>query len=162
MGWVDAVLCGILAFSVVVGIFRGLVFELMSLAGWVVAYFAAVWLAPQVQPHMPVGEPGSAVNHLAAFLAAFFAVLITWTILSRLVKLLLHATPLSLIDRLLGAVFGVLRGALVLLVVATVVSMTPFYTSPSWRASAAAPWLQSALATLKPMLPPQFSKRLPA
>ncbi|MCK7494049.1 MAG: CvpA family protein [Comamonadaceae bacterium] len=48
--------------SVVVGLVRGFVFEALALAGWVVAWFAAQWAAPQLAPHLPLGEPGSALQ----------------------------------------------------------------------------------------------------
>ena len=63
-----------------------------------------------------------------------------------------HATPLSLPDRLLGAVFGFLRGGVLLLVVATVVALTPASQSQGWRASRGVQWLNVALASLKPLL----------
>lgn len=151
--WLDWTLLAVLAFSVVVGLVRGFVFECLSLAGWVVAWFAAQWGAPQLAPHLPVGAPGSALNLGAAFALTFVAALIVWTLLSRLVRLLIHATPLSLPDRLLGALFGLLRGGVLLLAVATVVALTPASQSTVWRASQGARWLGVALASLKPLLP---------
>jgi membrane protein required for colicin V production len=89
----------------------------------------------------------------AAFALSFLGALVVWALLSRLVRLLIHATPLSLPDRLLGAVFGLLRGLVLLLALATVVALTPASQSPGWRASQGARWLGVALATLKPLLP---------
>jgi membrane protein required for colicin V production len=162
LGWVDVVLFAVLAVSALVGLMRGLVFEVLSLAGWLVAYFAAQWFAPTLALHIPVGPPGSAMNHGAAFACAFIAALILWGLLTRLVRLLIRATPLSLIDRLLGAGFGVARGMIVLLAVATVVGLTPMARSPAWQHSVAAPWLQAGLQALKPVLPPELSQHLPA
>lgn len=153
LSWLDWTLLAVLAFSVVVGLVRGFVFECLSLAGWVVAWFAAQWGAPQVALQLPVGAPGSALNVGAAFALSFVAALIVWTLLSRLVRLLIHATPLSLPDRLLGAVFGLLRGGVLLLAVATVMALTPASQSTVWRMSHGARWLGVALASLKPLLP---------
>ena len=153
LSWLDWTLLAVLAFSVVVGLVRGFVFECLSLAGWVVAWFAAQWGAPQVAMQLPVGSPGSALNVGAAFALSFVAALIVWTLLSRLVRLLIHATPLSLPDRLLGAVFGLLRGGVLLLAVATVMALTPASQSTVWRMSHGARWLGVALASLKPLLP---------
>ena len=153
LSWLDWTLLAVLAFSVVVGLVRGFVFECLSLAGWVVAWFAAQWGAPQLAPQLPVGAPGTALNLGAAFALTFVAALIVWTLLSRLVRLLVHATPLSLPDRLLGAVFGLLRGGVLLLAVATVVALTPASQSTAWRTSQGARWLGVALASLKPLLP---------
>lgn len=160
IGWVDAALLAVLAVSVLVGLWRGLVFEVLSILGWVAAYFAAQWLSPMLAPHLPVGAPGSAINQGAAFALCFFGALLLWSLLARLVSLLVKATPLSAIDRLLGAAFGLLRGAVILLVLATVVGLTPWRSSPAWQASQGAVWLEAALHGLKPVLPPDLADRI--
>ena len=78
VGWVDWVFIGILALSVIVGLMRGLVYEVMSLLGWLAAYFSAQWFAQNVGPYLPVGTPGSAANHAAAFAAVFIGALLLW------------------------------------------------------------------------------------
>ncbi|MCR5882989.1 CvpA family protein [Rhizobacter sp. J219] len=161
MQWVDLVMLGILAISVIVGLVRGFVFEVLSLAGWLVAYLVARWFAADVAVHIPVGKPGSAVNHAVGFVALFIAVLLLWAIVSRLLRFLIHASPLSLPDRALGAGFGLLRGLVLLLAAATVIMVTPLAKSPPWRASQGAQWLHSALDGLRPLLPPQLSTHLP-
>lgn len=160
LSWLDWALLAVLLLSVLVGLVRGFVFELLSLAGWVVAWFAAQWAAPQLAPVIPVGAAGSALNLGVAFALVFFAALIVWTLLARLLRLLIHATPLSLPDRLLGAAFGLLRGAVLLLAVATVVALTPASQSSAWRASEGARWLGVALAGLKPLLPDTLARRM--
>jgi membrane protein required for colicin V production len=160
ISWVDATLAGVLLVSVIVGMVRGVTFELLSLAGWVAAWFAAQWLAPAVAPHLPVGSPGSPLNHGAAFALTFVAALIVWSLVSRLVRLLIHATPLSVPDRLLGAVFGLIRGVVLLLAVTTVVGFTPLAKSAAWQQSRGAAALNAALQVLLPLLPPEVSKHL--
>jgi membrane protein required for colicin V production len=139
---------------------RGFVFECLSLAGWLVAWFAAQWAAPQLAPHLPVGSAGSALNLAAAFGTAFAAALLFWALLARLIRMLIHATPLSLPDRLLGAVFGFLRGLVLLLAVANLVNLTPAAQSAVWRGSHGAHWLSLALHTLKPFLPEPAARLL--
>ena len=161
-GWVDWTLLAVLALSVVVGLWRGLVFELMSLVGWVVAYVAAQLYSLQVAPHLPIGLPGSALNLGAGFALTFVGVLIAWTLLARLVRLLLHATPLTLIDRTLGAAFGLVRGGVLLLALATLVAFTPAARSQPWQDSQGAAWLRVALQGIKPVLPVEVARHLPA
>ena len=139
--WIDWTLLAVLAASVVVGFVRGFVFECLSLAGWVVAWFAAQWAAPDLAPRLPVGAPGSALNLAAALALCFLGALVVWGLLAKLIRMLIHATPLSLLDRLLGGGFGVLRGAVLLLAVTAVVALTPAAQSPSWRSSHGAHWL---------------------
>lgn len=162
LAWLDWVFLAVLAISVVVGLARGLVFEVMSLAGWVVAYFAARWAAVDVARLLPVGEAGSAMNDAAGFAVAFIAALVVWALLSRLLRMAIHATPLSVVDRLLGAVFGIFRGLVLLLAVATVVNFSPAAKSPTWQQSQGARWLDAVLQGLKPLLPAQVQGYLPA
>jgi membrane protein required for colicin V production len=160
--WVDFAMLGWLLVSMAIGLARGVVFETFSLLGWGVAYFAAQWAWPLLAPHLPLGGPGSEPNHVAAFLCVFVAVLLIWGVVSRLARLLVRATPLGLPDRVFGAGFGVLRGVLVLLVVAAAIGLTPMAQSLAWKHSQFAPWLNSTLHELKPLLPDEVSKHLPA
>jgi membrane protein required for colicin V production len=160
IGWVDLALLAVLVISIAVGVVRGFVFEVASLAGWVVAWLAAQWLAADVAPHLPVGTRGSALNLGAAFAIVFVLALLIWGLAARLVRMVVHATPLSPIDRVLGAVFGALRGAVLLLAVALVVGLTPWAKPPAWQQSHAAGVLGAALNVLLPLLPPPLSAHL--
>lgn len=153
VGLVDLGMLLLLLVSVVVGLVRGLVFEVLSLAGWVVAYLAASWFAADAALWLPLGELGPGARRGVAFALLFVATLIAWTLLARLVRLLLHATPLSLIDRVGGGAFGVLRGALLLLVLATVVRHTPASQSLLWQTSVGANWLGQLVGLIEPWLP---------
>ncbi len=158
----DIGLLVLLGLSVLIGVWRGLIFELMSLAGWVVAYVVAMAFAAQVGPMLPIGEPGSALNHAAAVLLTFMGALIVWSLLARLVRMLIAATPLTVADRLLGAGFGFVRGLVLLMVLATVVSMTPAAQSPWWQQSRGAQWLSVAIQGVRPLLPAEIARWLPA
>lgn len=162
LGWVDWVLLAVLVLSAAVGLWRGLVFEVLSLLGWVAAYIAAQALSSTVAPLLPVGVPDGPVNQGAAFALVFVLSLVIWTLLSRLLRLIVHATPLQLIDRVLGGGFGLLRGVVLMLAVATVVALTPAARSPHWQASQGAGLLAGLLQALKPLLPDSVARHLPA
>ena len=159
VGWVDLAMLGVIALSVLVGAVRGLTFEVLSLLGWVAAWFAAVWLGPQLAPHLPIGTPDSPLNSIAAFACAFLIVLVLWGLGARAVSALVGKTLLRPLDRLLGAVFGLARGVLVLLALATIVAFTPAAASPAWRESQGAAWLNSILRELVPSLVPPTQDR---
>lgn len=161
-GWVDWALLAVLALSVAVGLWRGLVFEVLSLLGWVAAYIAAQVFAPAVAPMLPVGTVGSGLNHAAAFAVTFVVALIAWALAARLLRLVIHATPLQVVDRVLGGGFGLLRGAVLLLAVATIVLLTPAQRAPAWQHSQGAAWLTTLLTGLKPVLPDAIAQHLPA
>ncbi len=146
---------GVIALSALVGAVRGLTFEVLSLLGWVVAWFAGLWLGPSIGAHLPIGAPGSPLNSIAAFACAFLLVLVLWGLGTRAVSALVGKSLLRPLDRLLGAVFGLARGVLVLLALATIVAYTPATTSPAWRESHGAAWLNSILHQLLPSLVPE-------
>ena len=75
-------------------------------------------LAPLVQSLLPqrwVDALGPTSLHLVSLFISFMAVLLIWGLASRLIKMLIQASPLSALDRLGGAAFGTLRGVLVAL-----------------------------------------------
>lgn len=160
LGWVDLVALAVLLLSLGLGLWRGFVLEALALLGWAVAYFAALWLAPIWAPHLPLAEPDSGLNHAAAFALAFLAVLIGWGLVSRVVRLLVNATPLRGADRVLGAAFGLLRGVLLLMLAAVIVAYTPADDAPEWRRSHAAQWLGVALQRAQPWLPSELAQYL--
>jgi membrane protein required for colicin V production len=151
--WVDWALVAVVLLSLLLGVWRGLTYEVLALLGWVAAFVAAHAWAPSLAVHLPVGAPGSGLQHAAGFAAVFTVVLVAWTLAAQLVRLLVRATPLNALDRTLGAGFGLLRALLVLLVLTTVVLLTPASQAPVWRASQGAQWLTELLRDLSPMLP---------
>ena len=151
LGWVDIALAIFLVLSVIVGLLRGFVFELLSLAGWFAAYFVGLWLTPSLQHDIHVGAPGSTLNYGATFACVFVATLVVWSLAARLLRALIRATPLSLIDRVLGAAFGLLRGVVVLLLVAFVVGVSPWSGASAWKQSHSAAWLNAMLHELRPV-----------
>jgi len=162
LGWVDLSLLAVLAVSVVMGLWRGFVFEIVSLLGWLIAYVLANLFGPMVAQSLPLGDPASPLRLWSAYAVVFVLVLIACGLLARLLRALISATPLSAVDRLLGGLFGVARGALILVIVATLVTLSPFAHSSSWRTSHGALWLGQALEALKPLLPQSLNEHLDA
>ena len=107
---VDLAMLLMLGASLVVGGVRGLLYEVLSLAGWLVAYVAARWLGPSMAPLLPVGAPGSSVNLGAAMVTSFIGTLLIWALVTWFLQKLVQASPLKPVDRALGAVFGLTRG----------------------------------------------------
>ena len=160
LGWVDIGLLTFLGLSVLIGLARGFVFELLSLAGWLVAYLAGLWLTAEFQPYVHIGDPGSSLSYGATFAIVFLVTLVLWSLGARLVRALIRATPLSAIDRLLGAGFGLLRGFVMLLVVTAVIGVSPWAKSIAWQRSQGAIWLNAWLLELRPVFTNEISQHL--
>lgn len=142
------------------GAWRGLVYEVLSVLGWVLAFFVAQWFAPDLATRLPVQSAADPVRYAAAFVLIFIAAVFAAGLLAFLVKKLVAAVGLAPVDRVLGAAFGLLRGVILLLAATVVIDMTALKTSDWWRESKGAPVLAATLKALKPVLPEQFAKYL--
>lgn len=162
MAALDWILIGVLVASMLMGAWRGLVFEVLSLLGWVVSFFVAQWFAQDVAVWLPMGESAGALRYAAGFVIVFIAAVFSCGLLTSLAKKLIEAIGLRPADRALGAIFGVLRGVVLLLAVAVVAGLTPVGSASWWQESQAAPVLAEVLKGLKPALPEEFSRHLPS
>ena len=160
LGWVDLALLAVLAVSVLVGLWRGLVFEIVSLLGWVAAFVFANLSADFVSELLPSERANAAVRYWVAYALVFVLVLVVCSLLARMMRALISATPLSLLDRMLGGAFGAARGAVVLVAFAMLVTLSPFAHDAWWRQSQGSLWLGQALGGLKPVLPQPLNTRI--
>ena len=159
--WLDIVLLAGLLGSVLLGAWRGLLTELLALMGWVVACLSARFLGADVARHVPVGEEGSQLNLVSGMVVAFVLAWLAWAILSWGISQLIQASGLGGSDRLLGAIFGLVRGLLAALALYVLVSMTHAAQTDSWRASRGVAWLGTVLQGLRPILPSEVVQFLP-
>jgi membrane protein required for colicin V production len=152
----------VLAASFLLGAWRGLVYEVLSVISWIAAFVLAQWAAPQVAAVLPMGGAAEPMRYASAFALVFLAVVFAGGLLAWLTKKLVQAVGLRPIDRTLGAAFGLLRGAVLLLALAVVIDMTPLKRGDWWTASQGAGIATAALKALKPVLPERFGRYLPA
>ena len=158
---VDLLLLLVLLISVVIGAWRGLLYEVLSVIGWVAAFVLAQWWAVAVGEWLPLGEAAEPLRYAAGFALVFVAVAFAAGLLAWLVKKLVESVGLRPVDRTLGALFGLFRGAVVLLAVALVVVMTPLREAQAWRESVGAQTLGSTLHSLRPLLPEPLVTYIP-
>jgi len=160
MSWLDYAVLGVLGVSVAWGVWRGLVREIVSLLGWLVAFLAANLFAGPLAVHLPDSIPTPELRAIAAFVAIFIAALVVTTLLGIVLSHLVKAVGLGALDRALGALFGVARGILLLVAIALVAGLTRAPAQPWWRESASGAVLVAAALAFKPWLPPTFAGRL--
>lgn len=120
MTTIDYVLIGIVAISAIVGLFRGLMREALSLVTWVAALWCAWHFGPDLEPHLGGLLESPAVRPWAARVIIFFVVLLLGMLVGWLVSQFVRVSLFQGVDRLFGVVFGLLRafvviGALVIL-----------------------------------------------
>jgi membrane protein required for colicin V production len=159
MTWIDYGVIVVLVLSVAWGAWRGLVHEVLSLAGWVLAFLAANLLAAPLSESFPANmRPEFRV--VGAFVLIFIAVLVAVALLSALVTKFVKVSVLNSLDRWLGALFGLVRGLVIVVAFALVAGLTPLPRSVDWRESATGYSLAQTAIQLKPWLPPALAARL--
>ncbi len=124
MGVVDWCIVGAVLFSVVLAAFQGFFFEVFSLAGVVVGYLLAVWQYDRLADWLSQYLKSPQVAEISGFVIIFLAVVIVAGISGRVARWLMKEAGLSGFDRVLGSVFGLLRGCLMVAVV--LLGMTSF------------------------------------
>lgn len=149
----DWVLLGALLLSVLLGLWRGLVYEVLSVAGWVAAFVLAQAFADEVGAWLPMDGLSPPLRVAAGFVLVFIAVAFAAGLAAWLVQKLVASVGLRPVDRVLGGAFGLLRGVVILLAVALVVSVTQLQGAAWWRDSATAGVLSATLHEIKPLLP---------
>jgi membrane protein required for colicin V production len=149
----DWVLLAVLLLSVLLGAWRGLVYEVLSVAGWVAAFVLAQAYADEVATILPIEGLSPPLQLAAGFVLVFIAVAFAGGLLAWMVKKLVASVGLRPVDRILGSAFGLARGVVMLLALAVVVSMSPMRDASWWQASVVADILVTTLHAIKPLLP---------
>ena len=152
MNWIDWAIVGLLAASVLFGVLRGLVREVLALAGWIAGILLALRFAGPLGAGIPLDLP-AAVKAALAGAAILIGVVIAAALASWLIGKLLAAVKLSGLDRMLGALFGLLRGALIVLGVVLFAGRTTLAQQPPWRESKLLPHFEAAVRFAAPLLP---------
>lgn len=156
----DYAVLGVLAASLLLGAWRGVTSEVLALAGWVVGFLVARAYAGDVAGLYERWLADPTMRYAAGFATVVVGVLVVFGIGRLALSMLLRAVGLGLIDRLLGAAFGVLRGVVVALVGVLLGGMTAAPKEPWWRDAVLAPPLETAVVAMKPWLPPEVAKRI--
>lgn len=116
LNWIDWTIITVLTASTLLSLWRGFAREALSLAGWVAAFVLSNLYADRLSALSVDLIENESARYVAAFAVLFVGVLLFFNLMGLLVKQLIRLTGLSLLDRLLGTVFGFTRGVIVLLV----------------------------------------------
>jgi membrane protein required for colicin V production len=136
---IDWVIVAILLISTFEGLRRGLISAVFSLGGLILGFILAARFWPAFQPILQRFIHEAWVVELVSYLLVILIVVVAMSVLGHLLRRTAHAIGLGWIDRILGGAFGLLRGAL--LVVLGFIIVAAFYPSASWtRNSRIAPF----------------------
>jgi membrane protein required for colicin V production len=157
----DLLLVAVIIASTLLALLHGIIKEIFSLAAWIVGLGAAILLAGRVGSWFPAEMLGSPhLRYVVAFLLILVAMLALGALLGTLLKSGAKAIGLGLLDRLLGGVFGVLRGVLMAMVAVLVFASTAMAKEPWFAGSSLVPQLLRGAALVRQSLPPAWADYL--
>jgi len=177
MGWVDYAIIGIILLSTLIGVVRGFLREVLSFVIWLVALLVA-WtfhkefagtLGDRIASLYPQEEltdelarwiTSPHLQTIAAFLILVLGVLILGAIVSHLLSRLLKKKGLIIGNRILGAIFGAARGAILVAMLVFLGSLTPLPEDDWWRQSSLIGHFQVLAERILEQLPAQVTDRL--
>lgn len=154
----DFVVIGILLLSSLLGLWRGLIYEVMAMMGWPLAFVLSKLFAGDIAPLLPLKQ--EVARFAGAYALVFIAAMILWSVLTSLLSKLLKAAGSGWSDRVLGGLFGVLRGGMVLLVLVWMVGLTNYFEQPFWRNALTSKTLEEAALLTKSWLPDSIAQRI--
>jgi membrane protein required for colicin V production len=156
----DYLVLFVLVASIVISTMRGLVKEILSLAGWIVAFVIANAYGAALAPMLPAMIPGDAVRLMVAFVALFLGTRILMGLLTLAVDAVVKASGLSLADRGLGGLFGLARGIVIVLFGVILCGMTSIPQQDFWKNALLSPMAETGARTVKPFLPAALTQHV--
>ena len=156
----DYLVLFVLVSSVVISTLRGLVKEILSMLGWIVAFVVANAYGAKLAPMLPDLLPGETARLILAFIVLFLGVRILMGLLSLAIGALVEASGLSLADRGLGGLFGLARGIVIVLAAVILCGMTAIPQQAFWKDALLSPMAETGVRTVKPFLPAALAQHV--
>lgn len=159
--WIDIGVIVILALSILVGLWRGLIREVIALLTWILAFVVATIFAEPLASKFTNAVNGNSesVSYLAlgiSFVCIFIGILILGRILSYILSSAAETGGVGIGNRILGALFGLARGVLVVLVIMFLMQMSSYVDRPEWKQSKFVNLFTPAIQWINDKIQPQM------
>ena len=156
----DVAVVAMIALSVLFGFLRGIVRSLIGLAAWVTGFVLAIGFAPAVATVLPAFPDAPLLPQALAFVLVFVLALVAGALVAWPLRSVIHKAGLGFVDRGLGGLFGMARGAVLVLAFVLVGGLTALPSRDWWQNSTLVSPFEEAALSLRPWLPPQWAQRL--
>jgi membrane protein required for colicin V production len=171
MSWIDIGIVLLIAISALVSLYRGFVREFISLATWIAAIWLAINYSNTLANYLPESLDSTdlniagmelALNNLRigiAFVLVVILVLIAGGILNGIIGALIRKGALSINDRLLGLIFGAIKGGVIVVLLVMAAGLTQFPKTPWWEQSQLIQPFQEVAIWIRGYLPDDIASK---
>lgn len=135
MIWIDYVILALIGVSAVIGLFRGFIREVFSVATWVLAIWVGLMFSRGLSSYFETVISPPSARMAASFALLFLVTLILGSLVGYLLGQLVSKSGLTGSDRFIGLLFGIARGVLVIAVLVLLAGLTPLPNDPWWLES---------------------------
>ncbi|MCP5158120.1 MAG: CvpA family protein [Gammaproteobacteria bacterium] len=160
MNWADYLIVFLIALSMLIGLWRGLLREVISLTTWIAAFAIAFLFAEDGAVHLIPYIDVPSLRIAATFGGLFLITLLIGGLIGIVSSYLVDYTGLTGTDRLLGMVFGLARGAAVIVALVLAAGLTPLPNDPWWQQSLLLGRFQEGALWLRGVLPPELAQSI--
>ena len=159
MTWFDYAVIASVGLSVLLAVIRGAVREIAALAGWAAALILSGLFAQELAQWLPIAV-SPVLKAVIAYLVIFLGVLLLSGLAGVLLAKLFRAAGLGFTDRAVGALFGLVRGVLIVFVAVMLAGLTSLPRESFWREAALSGPIETAVLAAKPALPKDLPQRI--
>lgn len=156
----DYIVLAVIGASIVFSMMRGMVREVLSLAGWVLAFYVAKTYTLELAPLLPKAIPTETLQYLAAFVILFLVTLLISALLSIALSQIFKVVGFGWLDTALGGVFGTLRGVFIVGVLVFLGGLTELPKEPAWRDAMFSAPAEALVTSAFPWIPPAIASRV--
>ena len=156
----DVIAIAVVGLSTVLAFWRGFVRVVMSLVAWVAAVVLAIHYSSSIGDMLPEFGGTPTARYIAAFALILVGILILGTLIGWLLTRMIRAIGLGFLDRILGALLGMARGVLIVVIGVLIAGLTVLPRQDWWQNSLFAPTFVTLALSLRPWLPQAMGARL--
>jgi membrane protein required for colicin V production len=146
--------------SILLSVMRGLVKELLSILAWILAFIVAKFYTLELAHILPSNIPSEELRYLAAFVILFLATLLICTLLAIALSQVIKVAGMGWLDRILGGVFGLLRGVFVVSILVMLCGLTHLPQHPAWRSALLSAPLEALVGKILPWMPAAVAEKI--
>jgi len=160
IAWIDVVIIALIALSAILSLFRGFVTEAVALATWLIALWVAMTFYEELAAWLAQWISLASAQKITAFGILFVCVLLLGAVVNYLAGKLVSRTGLTGTDKLLGVVFGVARGGVIVAILVLLGGLTPFPQDPWWQDSQFLGYFEEFALWMRSFLPGEIADNI--